>query len=72
MNPKGRREVNFVVLGATNGVPGGGQVTVIYVFSGGNEVMFCHGCAAWNDGGRTADAFVEECWRATRQGEGGT
>ena len=63
MDPKSRREVNFVILGCTNSISGRGQVTVIDVFSGGDKILFGYGCTAWNHGGGTANALMEERWR---------
>jgi hypothetical protein len=71
MDSKGGRQVNLVVLGCTNSVSGGRQVTVVDVFSGGDEVLPGYCCTTWDYSGRTANALVEECWCTTRQGEGG-
>lgn len=60
MDPECGREVNFMILGCADGICGGGQVTIINVFSGADEVLFGYGCTAWDYGGCTANALVEE------------
>jgi len=70
MNSEGRREINFVILGCTNGISSRRQVTVEDVFGGGDEVLSGYGCTTWDHGGCTTDALVEERRCATGQGEG--
>jgi len=70
MNSKGRGEINFVILGCTNGVSSTRQVTVEDVFGGGDEVLSGYGRATWDHGRCTTNGLVEERRCATGRGEG--